>query len=41
MERVVLPWLGYYPWECAVCREKTFFRDDGHAELKHRRKKEE
>lgn len=33
MERVVLPWLGFYPWECAVCRRKTFLRNDGRGEL--------
>ena len=29
MQAVLLPLLGYFPWECAVCRRKTFYRDDG------------
>jgi hypothetical protein len=29
VQSVLLPMLGYFPWECAVCRRKMFFRDDG------------
>jgi hypothetical protein len=29
-ERVVFPAAGFYPWECVICRRKTFVRDDGH-----------
>ncbi len=29
VERQVLPLLGYYPWECALCRRKVFLRTDG------------
>ena len=36
MERVLLPWLGFYPWECAVCRRKTYYRNNGHREMKRR-----
>ena len=36
MERVILPWLGFYPWECALCRRKRFFRTNGHRDMKHR-----
>jgi hypothetical protein len=36
VERVLLPWLGFYPWECAVCRRKTFFRSDGHRDMNRR-----
>jgi len=30
MQRVILPWFGYFPWECVMCRKRLFFRDDGH-----------
>ena len=36
MERVLLPWLGFYPWECAVCRRKTYRRTNGHRDMKRR-----
>jgi hypothetical protein len=36
MERVILPWLGFYPWECAMCRRKTYRRNDGHRDMKRR-----
>jgi hypothetical protein len=29
VQAVLLPLLGYFPWECALCRRKMFFRDDG------------
>jgi hypothetical protein len=29
MERKVLPFLGLYPWECALCRRKVVLRTDG------------
>jgi hypothetical protein len=29
LERKILPYLGYYPWECSICRAKTYFRDEG------------
>ena len=29
LERTVLTWLGFYPWECVCCRRKRFFRDHG------------
>jgi hypothetical protein len=29
LERTVLTWLGYFPWECVSCRRKRFFRDQG------------
>jgi hypothetical protein len=28
-ERSVLPLLGFFPWECALCRRKVMLRDDG------------
>jgi hypothetical protein len=30
LQRVVLPWLGFFPWECVMCRRRTFFHDAGH-----------
>jgi hypothetical protein len=30
IERTVLPLLGFFPWECALCRRKMFLRADGH-----------
>ena len=30
LQRVVLPRLGVYPWECVMCRRKALFRDAGH-----------
>jgi hypothetical protein len=29
LERTLLTWLGFYPWECVSCRRKRFFRDAG------------
>ena len=29
MERTVLPHLGFFPWECALCRRKVVLRTDG------------
>ena len=29
MERTVLPFLGFFPWECAICRRKVMLRTDG------------
>ena len=29
MERTLLTWLGFYPWECVSCRRRRFFRDSG------------
>jgi hypothetical protein len=26
----LLPILGFFPWECTLCRTRTFCRDDGH-----------
>jgi hypothetical protein len=30
-QRHVLPLFGLYPWECALCRRRTFLRGDGHS----------
>lgn len=27
----LLPAFGVFPWECTLCRTRTFYRDDGHA----------
>jgi hypothetical protein len=27
----LLPVFGVFPWECTLCRTRTFYRDDGHA----------
>jgi hypothetical protein len=29
LQRYVLTALGWYPWECAICRRKTFRRKSG------------
>jgi hypothetical protein len=29
-ERAFLSRLGFYPWECVMCRRKTFHHNDGH-----------
>lgn len=29
LERTLLTWLGFFPWECVSCRRKRFFRDQG------------
>ena len=29
LERTLLTWLGFFPWECVSCRRKRFFRDKG------------
>ncbi len=29
LERTLLTWLGFYPWECVSCRRKRLFRDQG------------
>ena len=36
LERVLLPRLGFYPWECALCRKKTYRRTSGHRDMKRR-----
>jgi hypothetical protein len=36
MERQVLHSFGIFPWECVLCRKKTYRRDDGHAEIARR-----
>ena len=30
LQNYVLPYFGYYPWECVMCRRKRYFRDNGH-----------
>ena len=30
LERKIFSFLGYFPWECVMCRKRLFFRDDGH-----------
>lgn len=29
LQTKILPFFGYYPWECAMCRETKFFRIRG------------
>lgn len=29
MEQTLLPALGFFPWECALCRRKVVLRTDG------------
>jgi hypothetical protein len=28
-QRVVMPWFGFYPWECSNCRSLKFLRVRG------------
>lgn len=28
-QSVVMPWFGYYPWECPLCRKVKLFADRG------------
>jgi hypothetical protein len=28
-QRVLLSWAGFYPWECVMCRRRSFFHDSG------------
>jgi hypothetical protein len=30
LERSLLTLLGFYPWECVMCRRRVYFRDNGH-----------
>lgn len=30
LQTTLLPYFGYFPWECVMCRRKTYFRDSGH-----------
>lgn len=39
LEETLLPKLGLFPWECAMCRRKTFLRDNGHSELRRKARK--
>jgi len=29
LQRTLLTWLGFFPWECVSCRRRKFFRDSG------------
>ena len=29
LERTLLTWFGFFPWECVSCRKKRYFRDQG------------
>ena len=29
LQHRVLTRLGYFPWECILCRRRSFFRDEG------------
>ena len=33
LQHRVLTKLGYFPWECILCRRRIFFRDDGRRAL--------
>jgi hypothetical protein len=34
LQRFILPWFGYYPWECFACRKTRLFRLRGKRTLK-------
>jgi hypothetical protein len=36
LEETLLPRFGLFPWECAMCRRKTFLRDNGHSEIRRK-----
>jgi len=29
LQRYVLTYFGYFPWECVLCRRRVFLRDNG------------
>ena len=29
LERRILPLVGFFPWECSLCRKKIFLRTNG------------
>jgi len=29
LERRLLPLIGYFPWECSLCRKKIYLRTSG------------
>ncbi len=29
LQKVILPWFGYYPWECILCRQLKYFHFRG------------
>lgn len=29
LERTLLTWFGFFPWECVSCRRKRYFRASG------------
>ncbi len=37
VERELLHSFGIYPWECVLCRKKSYLRDDGHKEIARRK----
>jgi hypothetical protein len=36
LERVLLPKLGFFPWECVQCRTRRFVRDSGEGPAKRK-----
>jgi hypothetical protein len=30
LEKTFLSLIGFFPWECVICRKRVYFRDDGH-----------
>jgi hypothetical protein len=30
LQTKLLPYFGYFPWECVMCRRKAYFKDSGH-----------
>lgn len=30
LQHNLLPLMGFFPWECVICRSRVFYRDDGH-----------
>ncbi len=37
IERELLHAFGFFPWECVLCRKKSYVRDNGHADIARRK----
>jgi hypothetical protein len=33
LERTLFTLLGFFPWECIMCRKRVYFRNDGHDKI--------
>jgi DNA-directed RNA polymerase subunit RPC12/RpoP len=37
LQKNLLTWFGYYPWECAICRLRKLIKDRGTSKRSHSR----